>query len=309
MKKTSAFVAPQEKLNIQLPSPLMPLVVGTSRCHLWIKRDDLIHPIISGNKWRKLQQLLSNWPNEGYKQLLSFGGGYSNHLHALGYACHQLNIPLTAMIRGNYETRLTPMLQDLLQWGTRLHWLSKKDYQQKNNPDWLRQQPLIDQHTLVIPEGGSSEQVHAGMQQLVAELPEELDYLLCPVGSGGTLAGIIQAMWQAQRHTKVIGIAVLKGEDYLEGLVQSLVTEPACLTEVDWQILHQFHGGGYAKCPVELHQFMQTFQQTTGLVTEPVYSGKLFFALRTLLTQDYLPEGSRICAVHTGGLQGKRQKD
>lgn len=301
-----------EQLNIQLPSPLQSVGSDTlpwsptGDIEVLIKRDDLIHPIISGNKWRKLQQVFDQWQKNSQSKILSFGGGYSNHLHALGYACYQTKIPFCAMIRGDYQHRLTPMLQDLKNWGTDIRWLTKIQYARKNDENWLKSNVTDYSDFQVIPEGGSGVMVHSGMMQLISELPQDLDYLLCPVGSGGTLAGIIQALYQLQRKTKVIGIAVLKGQDYLESLVSSLITQKHALTQHHWQIIHQYHFGGYAKHNAELLDFCAAFTSQASIAIEPVYSGKLFFGLQQLMKQNYFEPGSKVCAIHTGGLQGAR---
>lgn len=297
------------QLNINLPSPLQALpasLLNSDTTQIWVKRDDLIHPIISGNKWRKLQAVFHQNAFIPKRGIVSFGGGYSNHLHALGYVCHQLNIPLIAMVRGNYEHNLTPMLQDLKHWEANICWLTRKEYQQKHDSDWLKTKLSELDDYRVIPEGGSGVQVHEGMAQLVAELPADLDTLICPVASGGSLAGIIQALWQQQRKTKVLGIAVLKGEGYLEDLVTSLITHQDAL-EHDWQILHDYHFGGYAKSSTELDCFCQQFSNDSGIAIEPVYSGKVFYALKRLLQQRFFSPQDKIGILHTGGLQGARK--
>lgn len=299
-----------DQLHINLPSPLQRLrntwFDNSLPVELHIKRDDLIHPVISGNKWRKLQSVIESWPGRPQRKIVSFGGGYSNHLHALGYVCQQLEIPFTAMIRGNYETRLTPMLSDLRNWGCQIRWLSKIEYDKKQDNSWVQEQLNEPQDYLIIPEGGSAVSVHAGIAELVKELPDDLDYLLCPVGSGGTLAGMIQAMHSLGRRTEVIGIAVLKGQNYLEDLVASHVEVKAALTEHPWHIAHDYHFGGYAKAPTELKSFCAQFTHLTQIDIEPVYSGKLFFALQDLLQKGCFPEKAKVCALHTGGMQGSR---
>ncbi|BDX05651.1 1-aminocyclopropane-1-carboxylate deaminase [Planctobacterium marinum] len=273
--------------------------------HIQVKRDDLIHPIVSGNKWRKLQALFSPWPQGKYRGIVSFGGGFSNHLHALGYMCKQYNIPFIAMVRGDYRDNLSPMLKDLSAWQSDIRWLTKQQYKQRQNHNWLSTQIEQLEDYCVVPEGGSGQQVHSGMTQLVQELPETLDELICPVASGGTLAGIIQAMWQLKRTTRVTGIAVLKGQNYLEDLVAACVTAPPAMRH-PWQIMHEFHHGGYAKSNAELEQFCRQFSEKSTIPVEPVYSGKLFFALQQLLNQGYFKPQSKVAILHTGGLQGAR---
>lgn len=290
--------------GLTLPSPWQPLT-GLPHADLWVKRDDLIHTIISGNKWRKLQGFMTQIRQQPPAKIISFGGGYSNHLHALAYLCHQLDIPFIAMVRGNYSLNMTPMLNDILNWQAQIHWLSKLEYQQKHHEHWLASKIPDLERCLVIPEGGSAITVHAGMYNLVAELPDNLDLLICPVASGGTMAGIIQALWQQRRKTRVMGIAVLKGLDYLEDLVLNLLSD-AQAKHHPWQINHDFHFGGYAKTSEELSQFCHDFSQLTSVPLEPVYSGKVFFALQHMLLNGALPEHEKIAVLHTGGLQGKR---
>ena len=268
---------------------------------VWIKRDDLIHPVISGNKWRKLKYALLQAVQQNTGEIISFGGGHSNHLHALGYCCMKLGIPLIALIRGDYRLAPTPMLQDLDDWGTQLVYLDKQTYRQRADADFISQWQQAHPHALIIPEGGSQRQALQGVAELLDEQEQHFTHILLPVGSGGTLAGLIQARPAA----RVLGIAVLKGQGYLEGLVQNLLPASG---DTNWQICHDFHLGGYAKCPSELVNFCRQFSAQTDIPLDPVYSGKLFFALKSLVQQDYFPPSSRVLAIHTGGLQGARHR-
>lgn len=290
------------RLGISLPSPVQKLDPGWPGCEslqLWIKRDDLIHPVISGNKWRKLKYALLDGLCAQVGEIVSFGGGHSNHLHALGYCCWKLGIQLTALIRGDYRHQPTPMLQDLKAWGAQVRYLDKQHYRRRTEPDFLQQLQHVHPHALIIPEGGSQPQALPGVGELLNELEQDVTHILLPVGSGGTLAGLIRARCRAQ----LIGIAVLRGRGYLEQEVMDLVSDPgAC----DWQICHDFHFGGYAKAPAPLRDFCRHFSLQTGLPVEPVYSGKLFFALKSLCQSGFFPAGSKVLALHTGGLQGNR---
>lgn len=296
-------------LNISLPSPLEPLHLSTQgpvTPSLFVKRDDLIHPIISGNKWRKLQHVISDYDATRYNGIVSFGGGYSNHLHALGYVCQQLNIPFCACIRGDYSKNLTPMLQDLITWTSQLQWLTKLEYQRKTESAFLTERlPDLQTH-LLIPEGGSDQQALTGMAKMVSELPQQITHIICPVASGGTLAGIIQAVYQSKRTIQVTGIAVLQGKAYLENLVSGIVLEKDALNAVTWQIWHEFHHGGYGKRSPELLNFCQQFEQQYRIPIEPIYSGKMFYGAIELLARGEFAAHDHICLVHTGGLQGAR---
>ena len=266
-------------------------------CELWVKRDDLIHPIISGNKWRKLAANLAYAAEQNCRHLVSFGGGHSNHLHALGYVARQLGWRFTALVRGDYRHQLTPTLQDLTDWGCNIHYVTKQEYQQRTQQTYLQrlQQQLPD--ALIIPEGGSNQLALDGCQQIVSELQRHYDYLLLPVASGGTMAGLLSARPACQ----VIGVAMLKGRDYLESLVTDLLSEP----QSGWHIEHEYHHGGYAKQSEQLLEFLAEPGITPSLPLEPVYSGKLFYAVRDMLANGAFRSGSRILLLHTGGVRNR----
>lgn len=298
----------EKVLSLALPSPhiaLSPRWQGIEQIQLKIKRDDTIHPIISGNKWRKLALPMQQLTHEHspMRGIISFGGGYSNHLHALGYCCHQLQVPFIPIVRGNYTQRETPMLKDLLEWNINPLYVTKIDYQKRHDQHFLDGLRKQYPHYVVIPEGGSQEQALYGMAAMMTELKSACDYIVAPVASGGTLAGIIAA---AKPHQTIIGIAVLKGQGYLEELVENLLPNRGS-NHPKWCILHDYHHGGYAKSSPPLIDFCQSFIEETNIAVEPVYSGKLFFALQDLISQRYFHQGAKVTAIHTGGLQSARQ--
>lgn len=280
------------------------------------KRDDVIHPIISGNKWRKLSATLAYLEQSQGKSVISFGGAYSNHLHALSYACKCLNIQLTAIIRGNYEHSLTPTLIDMLKWGTKLHYVSKVDYQKRTNTAYCQRLKSEFNAGHVIPEGGSSKDALQGVEKILEECCEQapdITHIVLPVASGGTLAGLLESPLLPK--VKLVGVGVLKGEGYLEGLVQDLLLPNSGPERKikQWQLLHSFHHGGYAKTSSELLQFVKQFNQKTKQLNpedpcfiEPVYSGKCFYALDHLIKSNFFPSKSQILLLHTGGIQGAR---
>ena len=294
----------QQKLSIQLPSPLQRLSLrwqNAEQYSLFIKRDDLIHPIVSGNKWRKLSSALQQATNCNINRIGSFGGGYSNHIHALAYCCHTLGLQCTAFIRGDYSGNETPMLSDIANWNTRIVYLNKEAYKRRADTAYIEQ--LTREYSLerMIPEGGSHGDCLTGMHELLTELPQPFDYMVLPVASGGTLAGLATGVSEVN---KLLGVAVLKGQGYLENLVDDLIDPLPVATP--FTITHDFHCGGYAKSTDALRRFCNEFSNDTGIPVEPVYSGKTLYALKQLIEQGLFPAGSQIVVLHTGGIQADR---
>jgi 1-aminocyclopropane-1-carboxylate deaminase len=292
-------------LGIKTPSPIQiitPNWQGIEHYQLSVKRDDLIHPIISGNKWRKLKYALLDAVQSNTQHIISFGGGFSNHLHALGYCCSKLNIKFTAIIRGDYSNSPSPMLKDLTKWQTQIHYVDRLTYQQKAESIYLDNLSTCYPDAMIIPEGGSQSSALKGSGEIINEIEGHYDSVIIPVGSGGTLAGLITNI---PINIRLLGVGVLKGEGYLESLVQALLPN-TLKKQGNWSIEHNFHFGGYGKCTSELSEFCQQFAEETSIDLEPVYSGKLFFAIKALINSQNVALGRSILAIHTGGLQGAR---
>lgn len=266
-----------------------------------IKRDDNIHPVISGNKWRKLKFNLHFAKENNYTGIISFGGSFSNHIHALAFACQQQGLKSIGIIRGepNYASNYTLTMAQ--QWGMSLNFVDRKTYRLRDDNDYLKNLQQKYPDYLLIPEGGSNKLALGGVGEIITELNQQCEFhvLLTPVGSGGTLAGLIQA--DNNQH-QLLGIAVLKQDGYLAEQVNHLLSDDSHFN--NWQILSEFHRGGYAKFCKEDEQRIVDFNLQTGLVFEPVYSGKMILALLDLIEQGYFPKGQRIVLLHTGGLQG-----
>ncbi|MBA6382690.1 pyridoxal-phosphate dependent enzyme [Colwellia sp. BRX10-6] len=266
-----------------------------------IKRDDIIHPIISGNKWRKLKFNLRHAQAHNYIGVISFGGSFSNHIHALAFACHQQGLKSIGIIRGEKEYASNFTLSMAQQWGMELHFVDRKSYRLRENKEYLDQLQLTYPGYLIVPEGGSNTLALAGVGEVITELNQqcEFDTLVTPVGSGGTLAGLIKA--DNNQHN-LLGIGVLKQDGYLTEQVNSLLGDNLHFN--NWQIMPEFHRGGYAKFSKEDVEKILSFSQQTGFIFEPVYSGKMILALLDLIDQQYFPKGHRLVLLHTGGLQG-----
>jgi 1-aminocyclopropane-1-carboxylate deaminase len=287
------------------PSILTPIhapFLRDKKIELWLKRDDLIHPIISGNKWRKLKYSLNHALAFNKKNLISMGGAYSNHLHALAFAGRLLNLKTKAFIRGERPALLNATLQDLLAWGMELEFMSRSAYRELRTfklPDAL---PNLNNTAYWIPEGGANSLALTGVGELVTEITSDYDVICTACGTGSTLAGIIQAMPQ---KATAMGFAALKGADFLTAEVATLL--PVAAERKNWQIHLDYHFGGFGKTKPQLLDFISNFERQHGIALEPIYTGKMLFGLYDLIQQDYFPAGHRIIALHTGGLQGNRK--
>lgn len=288
------------------PSPVEQLnypLFDKHQVSVFVKRDDLIHPIISGNKWRKLKYNLAQAKKLGYKGVLTFGGAYSNHVHALAFACYQQGLKAQLVIRGepHYADNFT--LKCAATWGANINFVDRATYRKRHEAEYLTQLSIKHPHLMLIPEGGTNTLALQGVQEIMTELKEQqaFDSILTPVGSAGTLSGLICGAQQQQ----VIGIAVLKQAQYLVDEIQSLIKSQGC-RYANWRLLTDFHQGGYAKFSANDIKSLQHFMGYTGLPLEPIYSGKMIVALLKLLEQGFFSAGHRIMLLHTGGLQGLR---
>ena len=271
-----------------------------------VKRDDLIHPIISGNKWRKLKYNLAHVKqHNNLRGVLSFGGSYSNHIHALAFACYQQKLPCVGVIRGEESYANNFTLTWARHWGMRLHFVDRKTYRRRHDEDYLAQLQQEYADYFIVPEGGSNKLAIAGVSEVMTELTQqtEFDTLMTPVGSGGTIAGLISGDCNTNKtQHKLLGIVVLKGANYLRYEVEKLL--PNSTNHHSWQLFNDYHRGGYAKfSPLDAARILE-FNQITGVNFEPVYSGKMVLALLDLLEQGYFTKGERIVLLHTGGMQG-----
>lgn len=266
---------------------------------LWIKRDDLLHRVISGNKWRKLKYSLDHALSSGADTLISMGGTYSNHLHALSYVGKTLGLKTIGLIRGEQPKTLTPTLCDMRNWGMELKFISRSDYRLLRQYKGCHDLPDLEPQEYWLPEGGAQTLALKGVAELVGEIDVAYNILCASCGTGATLAGIIDAV---PEHVYVIGYAALKNAGFLLNDVESLLPRPC----TNWQINHNYHFGGFAKTSTELLAFIADFEFKTGILLEPVYTGKMMYALYDLITKHSFKPGQRIIAVHTGGLQGKR---
>jgi 1-aminocyclopropane-1-carboxylate deaminase len=283
------------------PSPLVRIIDPDlpRAVELWLKRDDRLHPIISGNKWRKLSHILDDALSAGARMLVSMGGTYSNHLHALAYTGKRLGLQTIGYIRGERQETLTPTLADCRHWGMELRFVSRSDYRQLRQYRGPYDLPGIRQGQYWLPEGGAQGLALKGVAELVEEIEMPFDVLCLPCGSGATLAGCVAALGGSKT---VLGFAALKHAEFLTADVENLLPE----TYPCWRIVHDYHFGGFAKTAPELLEFIRRFELTQQIPLEPVYTGKMMYGLYDMIARGCFAPGQRIVAVHTGGLQGRR---
>jgi len=287
-----------------LPTPLIQVydsIIDNAGISLFIKRDDLIHPTVSGNKWRKLKYNLLEAKQKGFETLLTFGGAFSNHLYATAAAGAFSGFKTIGIVRGEDRGQeKSSTLQFCEKQGMTLYFVSREEYRQRNSLDYIAGMAEKFNNPFIIPEGGTSGFALKGVQEMVAETNMQLnrkpDYYAVAAGTGGTAAGILSS------GTHVLAFSALKGGDFLKEDILGLTADYA-----DHGNLHLFtdyHFKGYARYTQELLDFILNFKKDHGIQLEQVYTGKMLFGLYDLMKKGYFAKGCSIAALHTGGLQG-----
>lgn len=269
-----------------------------SGINLFVLRLDKIHPYISGNKWYKLKYTLEEAKRQKKDTLVTFGGAYSNHISATAAAGKEFGFKTIGIIRGDeLGENENPTLRFAKECGMELHFVSREDYKKKNSSERIRSITSSLTNFYLLPEGGTNSLAVKGCAEIISHIDIPFNYVCCPVGTGGTLAGIISALKENQ---KVIGFSVLKGAQFLKNDIQKFIKE-----KKNWELNHDYHFGGYAKHPPELLKFISDFEKEKNIPLEQVYTGKMMFGIYDLLKKNHFPENSTVIAIHTGGLQGK----
>lgn len=268
-----------------------PLPNGIS---LTIKREDLLHPYISGNKFRKLKYNIVFAKNNGYKTLLTFGGAYSNHIAATAAAGQEYGIKTIGIIRGEeLESTSNPTLDFAKSCGMQLYFVSREEYRRKDEPDFIESLKQKLGIFYPVPEGGTNELAIKGCEEILTEDDAKFTHIACAVGTGGTISGLINS---ARPHQNVVGFPVLKAD--LSDDIRKFAPKG------NWQLITDYHFGGYGKVTVELVHFMNDFYANTGILLDPVYTAKMVFGVIDLAEKGYFEAGTSILMLHTGGLQG-----
>ncbi len=289
-----------DALQPRLPSPLRELVddrFARSGVRLLLKRDDLIHPDLIGNKWRKLAP---NLTAAAGRTVLTFGGAYSNHLRATAAAGRLLGLPTIGVVRGQElaDRPLNPSLARCAADGMRLHFVDRSTYRRKTEPDTLAAilRAADAEDAYVVPEGGSNDRAVRGCQDLGAELRGHADVVALACGTGGTLAGLAAGLAPDQR---ALGIPVLKG-GFLTEDIRALQQGAFGGPRGNWTLDDRFHFGGYARTTPELEAFATDFEHRHGVPVERLYVAKLLYGLVALAAEGAFPRGTTLAAVVTG---------
>jgi 1-aminocyclopropane-1-carboxylate deaminase len=272
---------------LNLPSPIEEIFDecwNSKGIQVFVKRDDLIHPIISGNKWRKLKNYIQTFSLNEYSGILSFGGAYSNHLYALAFAGHSLGIPTVGIVRGE-ELNVTsnPYFKQMNEWGMKFYFVTRSLYRDKEIPAEYA-------NYLSIPEGGYGSQAIDGMDTLVNELPSS-DAIYCAMGTGATAIGIARAT-----SVPVTGILTLNNQTEIEN---HLMDFPAANLKLDENYIF----GKYAKSTADLDLFCKNFCEKHRIPIEPIYTGRMFYALFDHIKNGHIAPDSKLVAIHTGGIK------
>lgn len=273
---------------------------------VWVYRLDEKHPLALGNKFYKLKYNLQAAKQGGYDTLLSFGGAYSNHLYALAGVAKSENMRSIGIVRGERVEPLNPILRFCEAQGMQLHFVSREAYRQKAQAEFIQSLAKQFGRFYLLPEGGSNALSLQGTAEIPLEIPFQYDYLLTPCGTAGTLAGLLLNMPQ---NASAVGVSVLKGGDFLHQSIQNLwqlywqhLQKQGAPALPNYDLRLEYHFGGYAKKDRHLEAFIKEFEAQQGIPIEPVYSGKMFYALYDLARQNYFQKGSNIIALHTGGV-------
>jgi 1-aminocyclopropane-1-carboxylate deaminase len=292
---------PSEDVDLRplLPSPLQ--VLDDDRLTqrgvtLWLKRDDLIHPEIPGNKWRKLKYNLADAVAGSHRTLLTFGGAYSNHIRAVAAAGRIFGFRTIGVIRGEEHLPLNPVLQFAVQQNMTLEYMDRQTYRDKHSPAVVESLHARLGDFFLLPEGGSNAAAVRGVAELPAELTVDYDYLCSACGTGGTLAGLAAGLPPGRQ---ALGFAALKGAYFLNEDVRRLQRE-ANLATTNWSIDLRYHFGGFATRNANLNRFIAEFDERYAIELEWVYVAKMMYGILDMVGRGEFAEGSSIVAVVTG---------
>ena len=280
-----------ENQKVNLP------ILEEKKVSLFIKREDKIHPLISGNKYRKLKYNIKKAKIAQYQTLLTFGGAFSNHILATASAAHENELKSVGIIRGEelaFKWKGNPTLSQATALGMQLKFVSRSDYRNKHSVEFIEQLKAEYGHFYLLPEGGTNNLAIKGCEEILTKEDKRFNVVCSSVGTGGTIAGIINSVSLGQ---KVIGFPALKGDFLIEDICKFATNE-------EWNLQMDYHFGGYGKVSVEHRNFIHDFKKETQIPLDPIYTGKMMFGIVDMVKKDKFERDAKLLAIHTGGLQG-----
>jgi 1-aminocyclopropane-1-carboxylate deaminase len=303
--------------KIKILTPIIPLkhpLFEQKNVNVYAKLDYLNHPVIQGNKLYKLKGQLPSVKKHQKQGILTFGGAYSNHIAATAEFCQLHHLDCIGLIRGNElknnPSNWSPTLKKAYEAGMKLRFLSRKAYRLcRNNHYLIHLQSFYPDH-LMIPEGGTNRAAMIGLKECALEIQKQMkhwDYLICPVGTGGTLSGLLNHYpidAPKKPNQKIIGICAVADIKNQSKTIQTFASNAS----INWTLMEEYVGSGYGKNSPELVRFKEFFEQHFQIPLDPIYNNKTTFALFDLIQNDYFEAGSHILWLHTGGLQGNSHK-
>ena len=263
--------------------------LSSKKIRLLVQHENLNNPNNLGNKWWKLRHNFQQAINQNESTILTFGGAFSNHIAATAYACKILGLKSIGIIRGEYNGNYNPTLLKAKNDGMQLKFVDRETYRNKSNIDWKS----VYGSSYIIPEGGTNELAVKSCQEMLSY--NDFDILCVPVGTGGTLSGLIRSLRPTQF---ALGFSALKGGSFLTTEVKKYVKTS------NWSIKDDYHFGGYAKLKRELVTFMNQFKSNFSIQLDPIYTAKMFYGIFDMINNDMFISNTTILAIHTGGLQG-----
>jgi 1-aminocyclopropane-1-carboxylate deaminase len=287
------------KLKLNLPSPIEKVKGHGLPLDLYVKREDLIHPLIKGNKYRKLKYNLPDMQSAGCA--ISFGGPYSNHIHALAALCQSYDIKSVGIIRG--EEVDNEVLNFCKSCGMKLHFVDREAYRKKMNAPSINQIIASYENALVIPEGGSNDLALKGVSELVDEIVasgQTYDYIAVAAGTGCTAAGILKGIQQHELNTKLVVFSALKGD-----WMANEISRFARMATSTFFCTDKYSMGGYAKTNDDFKKFVRDFIISSNIEVDMIYNGKLIYGLNDMAIQNYFQDGAKILWVNSGGVTAK----
>ena len=285
----------------RIPSPIEQIhdpLFEEKGLEVWIKRDDLIHPHIMGNKWRKLKYNILHARETHRTGIVTFGGAYSNHIAATAAACAANKLFSVGIIRGDeLSPDSNPTLRFASAQGMKLRFVTRSEYRQlKEDQNQLQ---VTYPNYLILPEGGTNHLAIQGCEEIWGEIDQLFDYVITSVGTGGTMAGLLKGM---RGKGKLIGISALKGH-FIHSEFMKILQHHNIPFE-NYELMDQWHHGGYGKVTNDLVAFINDAKQKINVLFDPIYTAKMYFAVTKLIETNYFPSNSKIVLIHTGGLQG-----